>query len=199
MQTIYSEQHKLRNAKTELFGGELVPPFERPSRVDHIISQVRRAELGDITEPRDFGLEPALRVHDSDFVTFLQNAWDVQSAEMGNHRGPALVCGFGYLRTGGGVDGRDRHNDLLANDAGALTDRQQCRGGDHGRMEGNGRPTQNDGTRRLRHHCRDGRHGIRFDVEAGRAGSRASCRGSDDMRFRARVSLMNDPPTLWRV
>ena len=31
MKTIYSEQHRLRDAKTELYGGELVTPFERPS------------------------------------------------------------------------------------------------------------------------------------------------------------------------
>ncbi|WP_457584379.1 hypothetical protein [Ensifer canadensis] len=27
MRVFYSEDHKLRDAKTELFGGELVPPF----------------------------------------------------------------------------------------------------------------------------------------------------------------------------
>ena len=37
MKTIYSEQHRLRDAKTELYGGELVQPFERPSRADIII------------------------------------------------------------------------------------------------------------------------------------------------------------------
>ncbi|MDG2064677.1 MAG: histone deacetylase family protein, partial [SAR324 cluster bacterium] len=34
MITIYSEKHRLRNAKTELFGGLLVPPYENPSRAD---------------------------------------------------------------------------------------------------------------------------------------------------------------------
>jgi hypothetical protein len=28
MLTVFSEKHKLRDAKTELYGGQLVPPFE---------------------------------------------------------------------------------------------------------------------------------------------------------------------------
>ena len=34
MLTVYSEQHKLRDAKTELYNGELVLPFEAPVRND---------------------------------------------------------------------------------------------------------------------------------------------------------------------
>lgn len=41
MKTIYSEQHRLRDARTELYGGELVPPFERPSRADMVIKAIR--------------------------------------------------------------------------------------------------------------------------------------------------------------
>ena len=37
MKTIFSEQHRLRDAKTELYGGELVKPFERPSRADMVV------------------------------------------------------------------------------------------------------------------------------------------------------------------
>ncbi len=47
MRTIYTERHRLRDAKTELYGGELVQPFERPSRVDMVIKAVRESGLGD--------------------------------------------------------------------------------------------------------------------------------------------------------
>tara|TARA_A100001037_G_C15151097_1_gene639279 strand:- start:3336 stop:4412 length:1077 start_codon:yes stop_codon:yes gene_type:complete len=75
LKTIYSDQHRLRDAKTELYGGELVAPFERPSRADTIINAVRKADLGAIDQPEKFSLEPVLAVHSADFVAFLETAW----------------------------------------------------------------------------------------------------------------------------
>ena len=75
MQTIYTERHKLRDAKTELYGGELVAPFECPVRAEYIISRVREVGLGEVIGPRSFGLEPVLRVHHADFVAFLETCW----------------------------------------------------------------------------------------------------------------------------
>lgn len=81
METIFTDRHKLRNSKTELFGGELVEPFERPSRAEYIIGRVRAVDLGPISEPDDFGIDPILAIHDADFIAFLQVAWpDWQSA-----------------------------------------------------------------------------------------------------------------------
>ncbi|MEO1848085.1 MAG: histone deacetylase family protein [Pseudomonadota bacterium] len=76
MKTIYSEQHRLRDAKTELYGGQLVKPFERPSRADMVIKAVRQSNLGEIKEPTSYPLDPVLAVHDADFVSFLETAWD---------------------------------------------------------------------------------------------------------------------------
>ncbi len=75
MKTIYSEQHRLRNARTELLGGELVQPFERPSRADMVIKAVRESGLGDVVGPDIFSLDPVLAVHDADFVVFLETVW----------------------------------------------------------------------------------------------------------------------------
>ena len=74
MKTVYSEQHRLRDAKTELYGGELVQPFERPSRAEMVIGAVRDADLGEIIGPEAFSLDPVLAVHDADFVAFLEIA-----------------------------------------------------------------------------------------------------------------------------
>jgi hypothetical protein len=60
MKTIYSEQHRLRDAKTELYGGELVQPFERPSRADIIIKALVESGLGEISDPDMFALDPVL-------------------------------------------------------------------------------------------------------------------------------------------
>jgi acetoin utilization deacetylase AcuC-like enzyme len=75
MKTIYSEQHRLRDAKTELYGGKLVQPFERPSRADMIIKAIRESGLGEISDPDVFSLDPVLAVHDADFVAFLETVW----------------------------------------------------------------------------------------------------------------------------
>ena len=81
METIFTERHQLRNSKTELFGGQLVEPFERPSRAQYIIDRVREVSLGPVREPDDFGIDPILVIHNKAFIDFLQVAWmDWQAA-----------------------------------------------------------------------------------------------------------------------
>ena len=75
MRTIYSEQHRLRDARTELYGGELVQPFEKPSRAETVLSMVRESGLGEISPPEAFSLEPVLAVHEADYIAFLETAW----------------------------------------------------------------------------------------------------------------------------
>ena len=88
MKTFYSEKHKLRDAKTELYGGQLVQPFERPSRAEYIRDRVAEVGLGPIVTPDDFGMGPILKVHDADFVQFLQEAWALWEKE--GFKGEAL-------------------------------------------------------------------------------------------------------------
>ena len=81
MITIYSEDHKLRDAKTELCGGQLIRPHERPSRAELIIARVHETGLGVVRSPSEFELDPVLRVHDAGFVSFLERAWSLWAAE----------------------------------------------------------------------------------------------------------------------
>jgi len=74
MITVFAEEHRLRNARTELHGGELVPPHECPQRAQFVLDRVRGVGLGDVVAPTRFGLEPVLRVHDREFVEFLGSA-----------------------------------------------------------------------------------------------------------------------------
>ncbi|MDN3520492.1 histone deacetylase family protein [Halomonas ramblicola] len=73
---VHSETTKARRAKTELDGGQLVPPWECPERVDMILEGLRSAGLDDVQAPREHGLEPVLAVHDADYVDFLATCWD---------------------------------------------------------------------------------------------------------------------------
>jgi len=81
VETIYTEKHKLRDVKTELYGGELVAPHERPSRAEYILSRVQSEKQGEVSAPEDFGFEPIHAIHDEDFVSFLQIAWEEWRAE----------------------------------------------------------------------------------------------------------------------
>lgn len=80
MRTIYSEDHRLQDGRSELIEGAFVPVNEMPRRAEIVINRVRAAELGEVMPPRDFGLGPILRVHDRGLVDFLQSAWDEWTA-----------------------------------------------------------------------------------------------------------------------
>ncbi len=81
MKTVFAETHALRDAQTELYGGELVYPFERPSRMTYILDCLKTVDPGPILPPDDHGLAPILRIHDAGLVDFLQTAWDEWQAE----------------------------------------------------------------------------------------------------------------------
>lgn len=81
MKTVYTDRHKLRDARTELCGGELVPPFECPVRAEYILERVRARGLGEVITPAAHGLAPVLAIHDADYVAFLQSCWDEWVAE----------------------------------------------------------------------------------------------------------------------
>ena len=75
MKTIYSEKHILRDSKTELFGGELVPPFECPVRVEHVVREINKRNFSKIIKPKHFGKEPLLKIHSEKYLDFLENCW----------------------------------------------------------------------------------------------------------------------------
>lgn len=88
MLIIHSDRTRQRRTRTELSGGELVSPFECPERVDYIIHCAREAQLGEIREPLEYGLEPVLAIHDRDYIDFLSTAWQDWQAD--GHPGEAI-------------------------------------------------------------------------------------------------------------
>ena len=75
MITVYSQQHVLRHPRTELSGGELVRPHECPERAQFVLDRVREVRLGDIIAPLSFDSAALLRVHDAQYLEFLEHAW----------------------------------------------------------------------------------------------------------------------------
>ena len=76
MKTVYTKKHILRNSKTELFGGELVKPFERPERMEYILNEIKTRKLGPILDPVNFDMDIIYKIHDKKYVDFLNNAWN---------------------------------------------------------------------------------------------------------------------------
>ncbi|MDX1553876.1 MAG: histone deacetylase family protein, partial [Marinobacter sp.] len=81
MKTVFSPLHNRRTATTELDGGVLISPHEKPSRAETILGRVKQEQLGEVLAPREFGLDPVLRVHTQDYVDFLRTCWADWTAE----------------------------------------------------------------------------------------------------------------------
>lgn len=92
MRIFYSEKHKLRDARTELAGGLLVPPFEAPFRLELILAACAGQGHGAPEEPRAHGMDVALQVHDADYVAFLETAWARWTAD--GYEGEAIPSCF---------------------------------------------------------------------------------------------------------
>jgi acetoin utilization deacetylase AcuC-like enzyme len=89
MLTVFSEKHALRDSKSELCGGELVAPFECPLRAENILQRVREVSLGDIIARAQFAIEYVTRIHDPDFIHFLETCWNEWSGE--GYKGEAIA------------------------------------------------------------------------------------------------------------
>ena len=85
MITIYSDAHALHDGKAELHDGKLVSSFEMPRRAELVLARVQEVDLGPVSPPKIFGLDPVRRVHAPDYVAFLETAWDEWVAEHGEY------------------------------------------------------------------------------------------------------------------
>ena len=76
MKTVYSDAHQAHDGLTEFHGEQEMPGAECPARANNVIDAVKQAEFGEVIEPTAFPDEKILRIHDEDYVSFLQSAWD---------------------------------------------------------------------------------------------------------------------------
>lgn len=80
MRIIHSPLHALHDGGMEMHRGALVPCFEQPARVDHILAAIGRAGLA-VETPREYAAEALARVHDAGYLTFLEGAYAEWQAE----------------------------------------------------------------------------------------------------------------------
>lgn len=88
MKIVFSEDHRKHFAQGEVYGGELVTPFERPSRMEYILRELQRRKMTDIVAPSRPDMKAIARVHDAGYLSFLKNAWREWTAA--GYRGEVL-------------------------------------------------------------------------------------------------------------
>ena len=99
MKIFYADKHRLHDCDGEIKDGELKPCFENPTRADAIETSLESAGYKWEPVSRDFGVEPVLRVHHTDYLEFLQNAWsDWQAAGRTGDIFPLCWPGSGMRR-----------------------------------------------------------------------------------------------------
>ena len=76
MKIVYSEDHRQHFAQGEIYGGEFVTPFERPSRIEYVLRELKRRKMNDFLAPDKLDMRPVRKVHDKGFLEFLEGAWD---------------------------------------------------------------------------------------------------------------------------
>lgn len=75
MKIFYSDKHPQHDCAGEIKDGELKPCFENPERAHAIERAFQKHGFSALLPPQDFGIDPVLKVHDQDYITFLQTAW----------------------------------------------------------------------------------------------------------------------------
>lgn len=75
MKTFFNASHALHQGKLEMFRGALVPCFEVPSRVDHVLSELQRRPLGPVLPPQAFDDSLLVDIHSPRYLDFLAQAW----------------------------------------------------------------------------------------------------------------------------
>ena len=92
MKVVYSEEHRQHFPQGELWGGELVTPFERPSRMEYILRRLNDRGFTEICGPGRLDMSVVRKVHDKGYLKFLETAWSEWQAA--GFRGEIIASGF---------------------------------------------------------------------------------------------------------
>ena len=88
MKVVSSEDHRKHFPKGELFGGEMVRPFECPERWDIIMDRLKDQGFDAFVDPDPLDMTSVNQIHDANYLEFLKTAWPMWEAE--GYKGEAL-------------------------------------------------------------------------------------------------------------
>lgn len=78
--------HRAHEARCELVPGELVPTIETADRIDLVWEALASRGFNAPTDCERLGRDELLLVHDQDYLSFLETAWDEWTASYGGDR-----------------------------------------------------------------------------------------------------------------
>ena len=106
MKTFHSPAHLGHAPKLQFDAGRFSPAVEVPERVERVKSRIAERKIGPILQPREFGNEPILRVHDPQLIAFLGAAHDDWTKRYGRDAGDAIPSAWPArgMRAQGGRD-----------------------------------------------------------------------------------------------
>ncbi len=76
MKIVFSEDHRNHFPQGELNGGQFVTPFERPSRMEYVLRELKARKMNDLVAPGLLNMAAVRKVHDRGLLEFLETAWD---------------------------------------------------------------------------------------------------------------------------
>ena len=69
-------KHALHAGRHEMFRGRLVPCHESPSRLDHVLAELKRRPVGELRSPGPAARATLERIHQPRYLDFLARAWE---------------------------------------------------------------------------------------------------------------------------
>ncbi len=110
MITVYSDAHLQHTGLKEMDGNGWREAVESPERASNVIRVIRERLLGEVIKPKSFADNKLLRIHDADYLQFLQSAWNewVAQGNTADNARPFAFVGAGMRH----ADGRSIHSRL---------------------------------------------------------------------------------------
>jgi len=91
MKTFYSPAHLAHVPREEFEMGRMGPAVEIPARVERVRARVAERQIGPILPPEHFDDDVIARVHDADFIAFLNDAHRAWTARYGERAGAEAI------------------------------------------------------------------------------------------------------------
>lgn len=86
MKVVFSPLHEKHWLKFEMTGGDLKPCFEKPSRVEIVLDELKKRNFIDILAPKEYPELSIERVHSKDYIEFLKTCWAQWHKEMNSDK-----------------------------------------------------------------------------------------------------------------
>ena len=76
MRVVYAPDHEEHCPPHELERGYFIEYREKPERLQSILKSISESPLFSVISPKDYGLEPILKIHTKAYVEYLKHSYE---------------------------------------------------------------------------------------------------------------------------